>query len=110
MPKIADVVGRPQVHFDDPVALAHEPSLNKDEKLVALANWERDTEHLEIADDEGMAQNPREEAEPSPIRDQIQTAAHIVQDAPKPVPKVDAISIDPDRHVKLPVKSDPSAA
>ncbi len=109
MPKIADVVGRPQVHFDDPVALAQEPALTNQEKRVALASWERDAEHLEIADDEGMAPNPRQDAEQATMREQIRHAAEIVQAEPKPVPRIDKSAIDPDRHVRIPVKSDPSA-
>jgi len=108
MPKIADVVGSPQVHFDDPVALAHEPALSKDEKFVALASWERDAEALELAASEGMSPAPHEEHDP--LREKIETAAEIVHQAKKPVPPLSETEIDPDRHVNLPVKSDPAAA
>jgi hypothetical protein len=107
MPKIADIVGRPQVHFDDPVALAREPALSKDEKLVALASWERDAEALEIAADEGMGAAPHEEHEP--VREKIEAASAIVQQAEKPVPPIQDTKIDPDRHVSIAEKPDRSA-
>lgn len=74
MPETKDIVGRPAVHFEDPIKLAEEPKLTKDQKLKALDNWTRDADALDVAADEGMAPPPAEE----PIREKIEEAQKVV--------------------------------
>ncbi len=70
MPKIADVVHRPAVHFDEPAKLVETTTLTNDEKLVALQTWEKDADALDLAADEGMLPGREEE----PLRDKIEQA------------------------------------
>jgi hypothetical protein len=94
MPKIAEIVANPAVHFSEPAKLAEEQKLTTEEKRQALATWEKDAEALDVATDEGMAPVDDE----VPVQDLVREAQTVVEaesDAS------DDVEIDPERRVKL---------
>ena len=97
MPKIVEIVANPAVHFVEPVALADEPKLSPDEKLVALSTWENDATAMMVAEDEGMAPPANE----VPLQDLVTEAKDkVLAEMPDDTP-ADPNNIDMDRRVKL---------
>lgn len=98
-PKVADVVNRPAVHFSEPEHVVTEPKLTRDEKLVALASWEKVAEQLDVASDEGMPPAPDAPSE-NPLHDRIEAAAETLRGPADTAPPLDPEAIDKNRRVQ----------
>jgi hypothetical protein len=56
--QLSEKIQQPQDHYQSPIEVANDETLNKEEKRHALKTWEQDARQLLTASNEGMPEGP----------------------------------------------------